>query len=142
ALSASTLIKDKQNKAFPAIEVFSKSIICLKDHLLNELKRKGTRVGTDDILYVLTVPDIWNDNAKDFMRQAAKRAGIKDNTLTISLEPESASLFCQFLPVDRFSVGGGAPCALAVPGTVYMIVDLGGHQDASLKEDNYLTITG
>ncbi|XP_053402708.1 heat shock 70 kDa protein 12B-like [Mercenaria mercenaria] len=135
ALSPSTLIKDEQNKAFPAIEVFSKSIMCLKDELLNESKRKIATVLTDDILYVLTVPAIWSDNAKDFMRQAAKRAGIKDNRLTISLEPESASLCCQFLPVDRFSVGGVAQFALAVPGTVYMLVDLGdGTADITVQE--------
>ncbi|XP_060600210.1 heat shock 70 kDa protein 12B-like [Ruditapes philippinarum] len=125
-LSASTLIVDEQNKEFPAIEVFSKSILCLKTKLLDELKRKKTLVQIGDILFVLTVPAIWSDNAKDFMRQAARKAGIDDNKLLISLEPESASLFCQYLPVDRFTIGGEAQCALAAPGTVYMIVDLGG----------------
>jgi hypothetical protein len=72
-LSASTLITDEQNKEFPAIEVFSKSILCLKTKLLDELKRKKTLVRTDDILFVLTVPAIWSDNAKDFMRQAARK---------------------------------------------------------------------
>lgn len=72
-LSASTLIKDEQNKEFPAIEVFAKSILCLKNKLIDELKRKKTLVRTGDILFVLTVPAIWSDNAKEFMRQAANR---------------------------------------------------------------------
>lgn len=125
-LSPSTTIKDEQNKELPAIEVFSKSILCLKNSLLDELDRTETPVKPDDILYVLTVPAIWSDNAKDFMRQAARLAGIKDKNLTISLEPEAASLFCQYIPVDKFTVGGEAHTALAAPGTVYMIADLGG----------------
>lgn len=54
------------------------------------------------------------------------QAGIKSHQLGISLEPECASLYSQFLPVDRFSGDGQAYCRLMAPGTVYMIVDLGG----------------
>ncbi|WAR12253.1 HS12A-like protein [Mya arenaria] len=34
------------------------------------------------------------------------QAGIPTAHLTIALEPEAASLFCQYLPVEKFSVGG------------------------------------
>lgn len=126
-LSSTTTIRDEQNKDYPAIQVFSKSIECLRSKLLFELNKSADmKVQESDVVYVLTVPAIWSDKAKDFMRNAAKLAGIPDERLLISLEPEAASLYCQYLPVDRFSVGGEAQCSLAASGTVYMIVDLGG----------------
>jgi hypothetical protein len=54
------------------------------------------------------------------------KAGILSKHLTIALEPEAASLFCQYLPVEKFSVGGQTKFSDAKPGTTYMIVDLGG----------------
>ena len=45
----------------------------------------------------------------------------------VALEPEAASLYCQYLPIGKFVAGGGdAKCSLSTAGTVYMIVDLGG----------------
>ena len=45
----------------------------------------------------------------------------------IALEPEAASLYCQYMPVNRFASGGAdSQASLASPGTVYMVVDLGG----------------
>ncbi|XP_053389847.1 heat shock 70 kDa protein 12A-like [Mercenaria mercenaria] len=77
-------------------------------------------------MWVLTVPAIWDDAAKGFMKEAAKMADIEDNQLVIALEPEVASLYCQYLPVEKFSEGGKAGFANAKPGTTYMVVDLGG----------------
>lgn len=53
--------------------------------------------------------------------------------LKIALEPEAASLFCQYLPVEKFSIGGQVSFSDAKPGTTYMIVDLGGKQDPRIK---------
>lgn len=125
-LSVSTMIRDEMGKEYRAIEVFSKSIQCLNMKLMEELNRMKTTVQPNDMFYILTVPAIWSDKAKDFMKKAAKMAGIDDDKLSISLEPESASLYCQYMPVERFLVGKEVQCSLAAPGTVYMIVDLGG----------------
>ncbi|KAL4235380.1 Heat shock 70 kDa protein 12A [Mactra antiquata] len=125
ALSSSTTITDEQGKPYCAIEVISKSIECLKMKFLDEMNRKNSRVDLEDVLFVLTVPAIWSENAKHFMRQAAVMAGLANKNVTISLEPESASLLCQYLPIDKFSVGSNKQ-SLGSPGTVYMIVDLGG----------------
>jgi len=54
------------------------------------------------------------------------QAGIPSKHLTIALEPEAASLFCQYLPVEKFSVRGASGFGDAKPGTTYMVVDLGG----------------
>jgi molecular chaperone DnaK (HSP70) len=46
------------------------------------------------ISYVITVPAIWKDSAKDLTRQAAVRAGIPANRLELITEPEAAALYC------------------------------------------------
>ena len=85
-LSRKTLLEDSQRKTMCAMDVFTAVIKALKDHLIGSLmekdkdrldkgKRKGHRVRADDfsdlIHWVLTVPAIWDDKAKQFMRESA-----------------------------------------------------------------------
>jgi len=57
-----------------AIKVFTEAIKYMKDFLMNQLKQRGADQFTDhEILWVITVPSIWNDDAKQFMREAAYR---------------------------------------------------------------------
>lgn len=56
-----------------AIDVFSAAIEYLKNHLLEELKKRGMDRCEEDIRWVLTVPAIWKDPAKQFMRDAAEQ---------------------------------------------------------------------
>ena len=72
-LTIKTKIKDMSGKELPAIDVFSKSIAHLKKHLEDTLKTRGTTFDSGDIQWVLTVPAIWDDPAKQFMREAAER---------------------------------------------------------------------
>lgn len=65
------VIKDILKKKFPAFQVFSLSIKALKDHLETNLQNQGIDVKSDEIKWVLTVPAIWSDSAKQFMREAA-----------------------------------------------------------------------
>jgi len=53
--------------------VFSRSIEALKTHLYQILGDRGIRVEPTDIKWVLTVPAIWDDAAKEFMREAAEQ---------------------------------------------------------------------
>ena len=71
----------------PALKIFSEAIKYLKHHFENLLEnsmlshdgsRPAVKVTEDresswssDILWVLTVPAIWSDQAKQFMREAA-----------------------------------------------------------------------
>ena len=55
----------------PAVEIFAHAIECLRMKLFEQLDKDKTVLSQDDILYVLTVPAIWDDAAKDFMRKAA-----------------------------------------------------------------------
>jgi molecular chaperone DnaK (HSP70) len=53
--------------------VFSLAIKFLKEDLLEECRKQLVDVLTEkDIQWVLTVPAIWNDGAKQFMREAAE----------------------------------------------------------------------
>jgi len=54
-----------------AMVVFTSTIKYLKDHLLKAFKSKKVPITQSDVHWILTVPAIWNDNAKQFMREAA-----------------------------------------------------------------------
>ncbi|XP_033731577.1 heat shock 70 kDa protein 12A-like [Pecten maximus] len=128
-LSGDTMLESQNGKAMPAIRVFSAVIEFFKDKLLTGLESKdpSSRFHASDIHWVLTVPAIWNFKAKQFMREAAHKAGIDDNQLTLALEPEAASLYCRKVPssVDR-KAGGGPSIANFKAGAKYLIMDLGG----------------
>lgn len=51
------------------------------------------------IRWVLTVPALWSEEHKQYMRKAAVAAGIIDNisspNLLLCLEPEGASIQCR-----------------------------------------------
>ncbi|KAI9015322.1 hypothetical protein CLU79DRAFT_707695 [Phycomyces nitens] len=71
--------------------------------------------------YCLTVPAIWDDQAKATMREAAILAGIVDRNdhpdrLVLTSEPEAASLYCE-KKSDQFNL---------THGQRFMICDAGG----------------
>ncbi|XP_071141897.1 heat shock 70 kDa protein 12B-like [Mytilus edulis] len=119
------VLEDITGKKVPAIDVFSLSIKALVKHLMDSLETRGTGVIPNDIQWVLTVPAIWTDNSKQFMRKSAEKAGIQKDHLLISLEPEAASIYCQYLPTEKLS-GAESGFKMSKAGTKYMIVDLGG----------------
>lgn len=135
-----TVVKDDKNKPMPAIQIFSMVIKYLKDHLLEALKTRGTTMENNDIHWVLTVPAIWTEPSKQFMRESAGLAGISNEQLSICLEPEAASIYCQHLPTEKMD----SSFTSSAHGTKYMVIDLGGgtaditvHQkspDGTLKE--------
>lgn len=68
------MIRDISGKELPALYVFAKAIEYMHNHLLNELKdQDGDEIAEENIHWVLTVPAIWDDSAKQFMRDAAKQ---------------------------------------------------------------------
>ncbi|CAG2199170.1 unnamed protein product [Mytilus edulis] len=117
------IIEDITGKPMAALDVFTLSIKELVKHLMALLEKHGTGVEMQEIRWVLTVPAIWTDSAKQFMRKGAVQAGIPEKKLYIALEPEAASIFCQYLPTEKLE---GADFKMAKPGTQYMVVDLGG----------------
>jgi hypothetical protein len=73
-LGRNDVLEDESSKKLSAKTVFSLSIRYLKDDLLkmSESRIAGGGLQEKDIYWVLTVPAIWNDAAKQFMREAAQ----------------------------------------------------------------------
>jgi hypothetical protein len=97
----------------------------INEYVTNEIlpTRFGAKFLQNQALsYVITVPAIWSDKAKQQTRQAAEAAGIDRNSLTLITEPEAAALYCATLcdevdlePGDRFMIcdaGGGTVVSL------------------------------
>lgn len=120
-------IEDATGKKLPAKTVFKLSIQYLKDDLIETSGKRlaDGNMKISEIQWVLTVPAIWNDAAKQFMREAAESAGISADKLTICLEPEAASLLCRHLPVEK-TLGREKSLASFKAGTVYIVLDAGG----------------
>jgi len=57
----------------PAFDIFKMSISYLKKEAEKMLMEKGYRVSPDDVKWIITVPAIWSDAAKQFMREAAEQ---------------------------------------------------------------------
>ena len=75
SLSFNLQIKDSMGKTHPAIDIFTAAIKFIVHHMLNmvcgPMKLVEHIDRQRDIHWVLTVPAIWNDRAKVFMRYAA-----------------------------------------------------------------------
>ena len=67
------LLEDLSGKPVPCIDVFALSIGSLVDHLMEMVEKQGTGLEMKEILWVLTVPAIWTDSAKQFMRKSAEK---------------------------------------------------------------------
>lgn len=67
------VLEDTQGKPVNAVEVFSLSIKALVDHFMKCVKKQGTGLKIQEIQWVLTIPAIWTDAAKQFMRKCAEK---------------------------------------------------------------------
>lgn len=73
-----------------------------------------------EALWVITVPAIWSEGAKQIMREAAVEAGLRTENIRMCHEPLAASLFLRKYNVEP------ELSELNQPGTVSMTVDCGG----------------
>lgn len=97
-------------------------LICAYLRKLYSLALEEIQLGgfeEDEIVWCLTVPAIWDDQARSVMRRAAERAGLpsEEHRLHLGLEPEVAVLYA------RNSLSGGG---LEPAGTRILVVDAGG----------------
>lgn len=129
-LTREAMIVDETGKKLSAMLVISLSIGYMKDHLMSLIKKRCIGVDEDDIHWVITIPAIWEDSAKQFMREAAVDCGIKSDQLTFALEPEAASLYCQLMKtvLAEEETPGARKKGFrsSSSGEKYMILDLGG----------------
>lgn len=109
-----------------AIDYTADYLTQICQYVLNETlpSRFGPQfLQNQQISYVITVPAIWSDKAKELTRQAAIAAGISRRKLMLITEPEAAALFCATLckevdlrEGDRFLIcdaGGGTVVCFA-----------------------------
>uniref|UniRef100_A0A8C3XGJ3 Heat shock protein family A (Hsp70) member 12B n=1 Tax=Cyanoderma ruficeps TaxID=181631 RepID=A0A8C3XGJ3_9PASS len=77
-LTMKTELEAVNGKKMPALEVFAHALRFFKQHAVQELKDQCPSLPESDaIRWVLTVPAIWKQPAKQFMREAAyKRVGL------------------------------------------------------------------
>lgn len=76
-LTFDTEIADIRGRKMQAIKVISHAIRYLKDHLLKSMR---TCITDDEILWVLTVPVVWENTSILFMRIAAQEVFLEHNT--------------------------------------------------------------
>ncbi|KAL3878917.1 hypothetical protein ACJMK2_031243 [Sinanodonta woodiana] len=127
SLTRKTTINDEMGKKLAAIKVISLVVSYMKDDLCEEVKLKiAGAILPEDMQWVLTVPAIWNDKARQLMREAAVQAGISNKQLLIALEPEAAALYCRHIPLELKEFDGTSSIVPLSPGTRYIVVDAGG----------------
>lgn len=109
----------------PALKIFSDILQHLEVVILQRLgEAHGSQFTSRDIEWVLTVPAMWTASARDFMRQAARKAKIYENIkprqLAIALEPESAALHVRSLrQTEQYKEE-------ILNAKLYIVVDIGG----------------
>uniref|UniRef100_A0AAU0MTU7 Heat shock protein family A member 12 variant X9 n=1 Tax=Urechis unicinctus TaxID=6432 RepID=A0AAU0MTU7_UREUN len=123
------VIQDSTGLSCPALDIFAMMLRELRNHLIEQVKCCMDSVPTNcQIRWVVTVPAIWTDAAKQFMRMAAVKAGLVDipkaDNLLIALEPEVASMYCAKLPLKEFA---SSPTTREFKeGLKYVVIDAGG----------------
>ncbi|XP_053375615.1 heat shock 70 kDa protein 12B-like [Mercenaria mercenaria] len=116
------LVEDQIGQQLPLFDVMSSFIKALKDHCLKKLETNGLNVELSKTLFVVTVPAIWSDEAKKFMRDATVEAGIGKKNVLLALEPEAAAINCLHLPEDQRKEMN----ELGMKGQKFLVADLGG----------------
>ncbi|ELU03485.1 hypothetical protein CAPTEDRAFT_43069, partial [Capitella teleta] len=134
-MNRDSLSMASDQSSLPLMDIFTMTIRYLKDHLLESVnKSHGRSVDSKKIRWVITVPAIWSDAAKQFMREAASKAGVRDINrpmqLIIALEPEVAGLYVvskyqtRFVQTSRISKRETDAFRL---GDEYVVMDCGGN---------------
>nr|XP_010589856.1 heat shock 70 kDa protein 12B isoform X2 [Loxodonta africana] len=104
-LTLKTQLEAVNGKKMPALEVFAHALRFFKEHALQLREQCPLMPEKDTVRWVLTVPAIWKQPAKQFMREAAYLAGLvsRENAeqLLIALEPEAASVYCRKLRLHQ-----------------------------------------
>ncbi|TVY34329.1 Heat shock 70 kDa protein 12B [Lachnellula subtilissima] len=115
-LPESTAKSDLKRLDKPPVKVVADFIRAMYQHSLSKIESAvpAQYLSMCQKQFVLTVPAVWSDKAKDTTLQAAKEAGL--HPVTMIKEPEAAAMYTLHTLQDR---------ALAV-GDAFVICDAGG----------------
>ena len=107
---------------FPVINLVADYLRNLKEIVLGDLDNATSGIlKPNEVLWCLTIPAIWKDDEKSFMRRAAEKAGLISTDesdrerLLLVLEPEAAAIYCQEKDKSQLEAGKR-----------FMVVDCGG----------------
>ena len=83
-------------REMPLMTIIAETLRFISEKALHKLSEQVGKVVKTKIKWVLTVPALWSEEHKQFMRRACVEAGIIDNlndtNLLLCLEPEGASI--------------------------------------------------
>ena len=116
------ILSARNGQEFPVVDLIADYLRQLGGLLQTELKTVTSgELKDNEILWCLTIPAIWKDDEKSFMRSAAIKAGLitasesDHDRLLLVLEPEAAAIYCQEKDQSQLEAGKR-----------FMIVDCGG----------------
>ncbi|XP_061167776.1 heat shock 70 kDa protein 12B-like [Saccostrea echinata] len=121
-ITPSLQIEDAIGKKVSALLVVTETIKYIKSHAQQRLILQEPRIKDKEVQWVLTVPSIWDTEAKNLMKTAANKAGIPNSNLIIVNEADAASVFCIFAKAETGDKGLDSQPV----GTKYMVIDIGG----------------
>lgn len=105
------------------MDVIKHTLQFISQQALQKLKEQIGKLVPSKIRWVLTVPALWSEEHKLFMRKAAVAAGIVDSVnspnLLLCLEPEGASIQCREDAEKTVK-------EQMVKGSIIMVLDCGG----------------
>jgi len=86
----------EDGRTMPLLPIIAETLKYIAEKAVEKLTEQIGKVVPAKIRWVLTVPALWSEEHKLFMRKAAKEAGIIDDiqsaNLLLCLEPEGASI--------------------------------------------------
>lgn len=138
-----TNVKSIDGREMPLMTVIAESLKFISGRAIAKLEEQiGKGIQINKIRWVLTVPALWSEEHKLFMRKAAVEAGIIDHSnssnLLLCLEPEGASIQCREDAEDTLK-------EQMVKDSVVLVLDCGGgtvditvHKLKSNPDENFL----
>lgn len=113
------------SRSLPLRQLVSEYLLSVKEYALKKIVGGTTStIQAERVFWVLSVPAIWTDAEKQFMRECAQQAGLigpdeaSQRRLAILYEPEAAAIHCQ--------LEGAIKLHEQPAGTRFMVVDAGG----------------
>ena len=73
------MLTDIEGKTMPALDIFAMAIRHIRACLIDDVKSREPDVKPETINWVVTVPAIWSDAAKQFMREAGVMVSERDH---------------------------------------------------------------
>lgn len=116
-------IQDSEGRKILALELFPKLLRHVGKIALRSMREnlpKSIKITPSSVFWMVSIPAIWSDSARQFMRQAIVEAGIPRARIRLVREPEAAAIFLK----SKMTQNEDDMLKLSV-GKKYIIADLG-----------------